>query len=204
MPFGLTQLQVYNRALDALGARAQLVSVTDVSPEANVLNDNFTSAFNFLLETYDWSFARVFTPLVPAPTGDILPGWAGVYSMPANALAFLGIWNGTVWGTQPVINFEVAFNGVTGEIIGTNRASPVGVYTYALTDPSQTSPLFSDALVYALASQSALDITGSAQIGPALMSVAMNQLENAKQRDGTRRRIAVGTRYEPAWIRERG
>lgn len=202
MANGLTQLQVYNRALSEIGARAQMTATTDPTVEGGVLDNHFQPAFNFLLQMHDWSFGRSRVALV-ANTTQFLAGWAGVFNAPTGCLNFLGIFNGIGWGTLPIIPFEAVTQSGEPPVIGTNFPSPIGVFTAALTDPSVTSPLFCEALVFTLASYAAFDITESAQLGPALMQAAVNHAANAWERDQQQRYTQVGTRYPAGWLRDR-
>lgn len=85
-----TQVTITNRALQAMGARAQIASVGENSKEAKAAALVFLDAVNEVLEAYPWNFAqrwingtpiRRYTDAVPPQDG-----WLYEYNYPADAL----------------------------------------------------------------------------------------------------------------------
>lgn len=205
-----TPLDIANRALAALGIRAIIGSLTDPSDEAQVMSLHFDEARQAALAAHDWSFARRRATLtVPAGTATMAAGWTYAYPQPADCVQFRGIFNGFAWNQPPKVPFEVLTGFDTANppnpviLIGTNVASPVGVYTFDNQAPATWSPQFQSALPYKLAFLAAFDLSADEELTQRIQKRADMLIEAAWQVDQRSLANEARTQFMPEWLKAR-
>lgn len=169
-----TDVAVANLALDLIGCKAELASLTDGSQEAAVCTRHLPVAREACLAMADWPFAHRTAVLEEADAE--LADWDHAYVFPDDASA--------VWGIYPDarrvrpaerIPFDltralVAVEGSTAtretvigcdvepEIVDDEATGPVVVYTEQLTSPADWPAWFVDLVVAQLAVRIAMPL----------------------------------------------
>lgn len=195
-----TAVDLCNIALGYLGDVATVSSLDP--PEGSVQADHcarfYPIARDTLLDGHPWGFAtgeRSLGRLNLTPSS-----WLYAYAVPSDMLRLLGLTeNG-----EAVKEFERATGQPGQEIILCNAENPVARFTYRVTDTALFPPLFSQALVWHLASLLAGPLmkgSSGAQQAQRCAMLAENYLEKAKAADAmqTKRRVP----YESPWLKAR-
>lgn len=196
----LTDLQIANMALAECGVHVQL---TTLDPSSDELDDN-GRAVNVHLEPVktevlagcDWRFARRTAALVDVTEQlDAQPlGYARAYQRPADCLTPRMIWAGTRHPTrQQLLPFVEAVGTIAGQevqLILTDRADAVLVYTTSAPAPSTVPPRYDHAVAAVLAARIAMPLTMRAELANYLaararlrLQQAMAEEENSQQQD---------------------
>lgn len=196
---------IANWALTRMGARADIGTLgVDTTPHAIKLSSQFLHAYNFILEQHDWAFARNREPMTKVTY--TVDGFDFVYRVPSDCLIFRGIHNGVHWPSPPYVYFErstLPIATVWTPVIMTNKDNAVGIFTRNNVELSSWTEGTIEALVLALASMTAADITGSAQIGMELAKRAEDQMQKAWAIERTQVMHEYRTVFVPPWLRMR-
>lgn len=179
-------VDICNVALSHLGnaRRVAAIDPPDGTAEADLCSVFYPIARDEMLEAADWSFARKRVALSLLSTNDSTV-WAYAYGKPADSIMYRRIVTGIATA------FEVdseAFDS-EGDVIYTNKADAVMLYTKALSDPTKFPPTFRSALSYMLASYLAGPILKGdegAKAGQTLRKGAMALAMSAASSDSNR------------------
>lgn len=137
MTTGLTQLTLWNRALDLVG-QYPLQSTTDASPYARWLTRNVATLVQAELEANVWSFACRYSQLNADPATPAFR-WSYSYTLPPNCIRVLPL---TVSGER---NGARVPHEVKGGKLFTDEAPPLNVeLVFNEQDPNQWTALFAD------------------------------------------------------------
>lgn len=181
-------ISICNMALGHIGrSTLPIVAFTDPSVEARTCQLWYDIARQECLELYDWSFCR--SRITLALHSDPPPiEWAYRYQMPANVLAFRGIWNplansslggltssadgSTLYSSEGFWNgyygdlsnavsylLELSLDGTNTTILS-NMAAAIGVFTTDQQLVQTFTPGFVNTLAWTLAAKLAYPITG--------------------------------------------
>lgn len=165
-------LQIYNLALMAVGA-APLVTVADVSVQADVVRAWYPYCRDSLLREHPWNFAEKrasLTALVGAnPTMD----YAYWFNMPSDLLKLRKLSDEAVDSPYKVEGRRIACDDPTISIL----------YTYRITDPTYFDPAFVDALVAMLAWKICYPIRKEMNLEKAKENIFRGALSTAKAID---------------------
>jgi hypothetical protein len=176
-----SEVQIARLALQHLGDRYDITSLTESSPEAEQVNLVFTSVRDMVLREHPWKFARKYA--TPAALSGVAPGnWEYMYTYPSDAMRIIRIVNPLGEGVPP-IRFEIARNSADLRVILTDQSEPTIEYTQRITDPQQFDPQFTVAFSYRLAQYIAMPITGDRQIMADMKSMADIEVGKAKASD---------------------
>lgn len=174
-----SEVTICNLALSHLGA-ATINSLDDLTKEGRACKLHYAAARDFVLRDHPWNFAtrREYLALLAE---DPPVGWSYAYAYPSDCHQARRIWQETQQ-LKPT-PFEV-MRGANGRVIATNEGGAVLEYTAKITDPSQFDAMFINALSYYLATELAMPITKSPQVGQTMMSIYMARVDQAAASDG--------------------
>jgi hypothetical protein len=176
-----SEVQIARLALQSIGDRFDIASLTEASPEAEQVNLVFDNVRDMVLREHPWKFARKYS--TPASLSGVVPGnWDYMFSYPSDALRVLRIVN-PLGDDQPPIRFEIARNSSDARVILCNESEPTLEYTQQITDPQQFDPQFITALAYRLAQYIAMPITGDRQIMADMKQLADAEISKAQATD---------------------
>lgn len=152
----VSKVQICNLALSAIGSKAQIQSIDELSTEAKVCKLHYNQALATALVDADWSFATTTAGsavLTDDPPGD----WTYMHAEPANCLRIIEIVK-TLGRTTPPLPFKRHVHDGQ-RVVLSDTETPIWRYVYDNTDPALYSPQFSAALVLQLATRLAMPIT---------------------------------------------
>lgn len=176
-----SEVQIARLALQHIGDRFDINSLTESSPEAEQVNLVFDDVRDMVLREHPWKFARKYTS--PAQLSGTAPGnWDYMYAYPSDAMRIIRIVN-PLGDNQPPIRFEIARNSDDVRVILSNESEPTFEYTSRVTDPQQFDPQFVIALSYRLAQYIAIPITGDRQIMADMKQMADIEIGKARASD---------------------
>lgn len=173
---GLSESTIAQLALTKIGARFNITSINENSPEANACLLWYDMTRCQVLQSFNWGFARsraILTVHVDPPPCNV---WNFRYNFPTDALIMREIQNPAkfeYWGydhqrqieQSDAVPYKVerSLPSQTKSIL-TNLACAHGVYTADVPDVTQFTPTFIEALAAALASKIAFQLTGDRAI----------------------------------------
>jgi hypothetical protein len=176
-----SEVQIARLALQNIGDRYDITSLSEATPEAEQVNLVFNDVRDTVLREHPWKFARKYA--TPASLVGLVPGkWDYMYAYPSDALRVIRIVN-PLGDDQPPIRFEIANNADDVQVILTNESEPTIEYTKQITDPQQFDPQFVIALSYRLAQYIAMPITGDRSILSDMRALADIEINKAKATD---------------------
>jgi hypothetical protein len=176
-----SEVQIARLALQHLGDRFDITSLTEATPEAEQVNLVFANVRDMVLREHPWKFARKYASPA-ALSGDAPGNWDYMYSYPSDALRIIRIVN-PLGDDKAPLRFEVARNSADLRVILTNESEPTFEYTQRITDPQQFDPQFVVALSYRIAQYIAMPITGDRQVMSDMNSMADIEIGKAKASD---------------------
>ncbi len=136
----VTALQIYNLALMAVGA-APLLTVADVSVQADVVRAWYPFCRDALLREHPWNFAEKRTTLTPVVGTTPTMDFARFFDLPSDCLKLRRLSDEAV---------DIPYR-VEGRRIACDEGSISILYTYRITDTTYFDPLFVECLVAFLA-----------------------------------------------------
>tara|TARA_Y100000996_G_scaffold343063_1_gene280619 strand:- start:1491 stop:2108 length:618 start_codon:yes stop_codon:yes gene_type:complete len=178
-----SQVQIAKLALQHVGDRFDISSLTEFTPEAEQVNLIFNDTRDALLRQHPWNFAKKFVS--PATVAGTVPGgWTFMYLYPTDAVRILGITNPLGRG-QPPIEFEVARNAANNRVLLCDQESAEIVYTARITTTEDFDAEFTMALSYSLAAKLAMPLTGDRGIAGELEKLATIYCNSAWETDAS-------------------
>ncbi len=152
-------ISICNKALGFLGQSAAINSLTENSVEANICRRYYDGALASVLSEYPWRWAEVSSPMAPCSDSDaVRTGFSYVYTIPAGCVHVLKVVSASGNADTP-LRFSVGHSS-SGRILFCDVADAIAFYTFAVTDPTEFPPLFAEALVWRLAAEIVVPITG--------------------------------------------
>lgn len=198
--------QIYNRALNAIGARNSVNSVSEASREAEVCRLWFGTARDIVLRAAPWSVGRSHARLALLATRDDTLEWAGTDPMPGFSFAYalpsdmlipryLSSYNRFTMGV---------FNDGSGDQMAlmTNSESPILSYTKRVESIGLWDVQLEMAVTFALAAYICMPLTGKSQRAKMLADQANGILLDARIADANSEMNTLDT--VPDWIAARG
>jgi len=168
----VTVLQIYNLALMAVGA-ASLVTVADVSVQADVVRAWYPFCRDSLLRSHPWNFAEKRTTLTPVVGTTPTMDYAYFFDLPSDCLKLRKLSDEAVDSPYKVEGRRIACDDPAISIL----------YTYRITDPTYFDPIFVDCLVAMLAWKISYPIRKDVNFEKAKEVVFKDILLNAKATD---------------------
>ena len=161
-----TQLDVYNQAMGKIGQQRSITSLGENSVERIQCDRFYDVSRQASFRDWDWPFARKYEVIV-AGGGEVnSSAWTYQYVYPVDCLAPRRI-KSPAESTVPHppnverIPFEVATDSTGAQVIYSNEATPILVYTFDQLDPVNWSSDFVDAISWKLAWYLAVSVAGS-------------------------------------------
>tara|TARA_Y100000385_G_scaffold108512_2_gene112647 strand:- start:500 stop:1117 length:618 start_codon:yes stop_codon:yes gene_type:complete len=178
-----SQVQIAKLALQHVGDRFDITSMTEVTPEAEQVNLVFNDVRDALLRQHPWNFAKKFTS--PATVAGTVPGgWTFMYLYPTDAVRILGITN-PLGRNQLPIEFQTARNSANNYCVLTDAENAEIIYTARITTTEDFDPEFTMALSYQLAAKMAMPLTGDRGIAGELEKLATIACNSAWETDSS-------------------
>ncbi len=211
----ISDVRIANMALSHVGAKSTIEAIGEASTEGRVVDLWFEYSRRQTLEAFDWNFARKRRALTTHAEDPPEGVWGFRYVYPGDCLAARKIENPTasaplVWiqnFTDPetrgdAIPFEVEQNAAGNQkTILTNLQDAVLVYTFEQLDAGLYSPLFVEALSWAVAAHIAFTLTGKRSIAGDARQAFQNIMFLAPAADANER-VEKPPR-EAEWVRGR-
>lgn len=175
------QVSIYNLALNAVGARSNISLPTEDSREAEVCNLWYQVIVDQVFASAAWPEARDFDYLALIEeqddgewqAGEPLPGFRYVYAYPADCLR-----------PQHLVSFNrfrvMNYNG-DQLAINTNAPETILVYTKRVTNIALWSPELKMAIVYGLAANICMPLTGKTSRADVLLGQANSLILAARE-----------------------
>jgi len=142
-----SEVEICNRAIDKVGGNS-IVSLTDNTEEARILNRNYAGVRDYLLRTDTWNFAKAKQTLAELTPPDF--GFAKAFQLPTDWLRNVEI-NGDCDGK---LQFDIV-----GDQLHTDEDSINLVFIQRITDPTKFDVLFTQQLIDELAKVLAYPVT---------------------------------------------
>jgi hypothetical protein len=182
----VSEVDIYNQALGALGAQATVTATDEQSTEADALNAHYETVRDELLESTPWPWALrisgrlnelVDTEENPRP----MQQFAFWYKLPADVLRVREA-DREFTPIRPTVPtpFEQFDDEGQGSVIATDIRNPMISYTYRLTDPGRMSPGFVGAMKFRLASEVAMKLTANPALQQAMFNAYIRALSMAR------------------------
>lgn len=198
----MAQLDIWNQALTEARARGRLISLSDPSPEQEVL----AQVYPFVLKTVQaaawWPCCKVQTRL--ALISAAVEEWTNdqpeteysfAYAVPGNMLR--------PWHLSRYERFSMSYNlGEAQNMISTDAEAPILTYGVLQTAVEKWSPLQENATVHALAAMITGPLTGKntlARQNYELANMALMEAQSAAAND-----LGAETKPNVPWLQARG
>lgn len=199
--FSVSDTFIANAALEQIGAKSGIQSLTENSPEARACNFWFDFCRVHVLEAYNWGFARKRLALA-ASSDDPPEGiWSYRYQYPVDCVKAREIEN-SLGPTADAIPFEIEqTSDGSAKTIVTNQEEATLIYTRNVEETSLFSAHFIDTLAAQLASRIALKLTGKRTIRDDMLKLYSQLLLAAPAHDANE--TVKDKPREAEWIRAR-
>jgi len=200
-----SDVDIINFALARLGDEATVASISppEGSAQAEHAARFYPVARDSMLESHPWRFAT--RRAVLAPLSQNAWNWNLVYAAPTGMLRLLSVIPMAAPDEAQSCEYELASDASSVPIIYTNQEAASARYVARVTDSTQFSPLFTDALAWLLASYLAGPVikgdTGM-KVGQACYATFRIAEAQAKTSDANQRHVEP--RHQPDWMRARG
>lgn len=196
----VTEVQIAKLALQHLGDRWDITSMTEATPEAEQVNLVFDNVRDMVLRSHPWTFAKKYTSPT-ALAGTVPAQWDYMFTYPSDALRIVRIVN-PLGDAQPPIKYAIGKNSSNAKVIMTNEEEPEFEYIQQITDPAEFDPSFVTAFSYRLAQYIAIPITGDRGMMSDMKALADIELAMAQAENSNEDIEAEHTR-DPDWITAR-
>jgi hypothetical protein len=151
-----------NQALSHCGTRSKIQSLTEDSEEASAVQSHMDTVRRTQLRAFDWNFARMTRTLASISPCSIAR-WIYEYALPADYVKVRRL-NDKIVPLNPVDWYELAgdvdASGNAINVLFTNDATAVLIYTMDVPDPNRWDAGFADAFAYGLAARICFEVTG--------------------------------------------
>jgi hypothetical protein len=220
-----SQVQIANMALDVIGTRSTIASLSEASTEARAISRHWDNAVDAVLRAAHWNFAKKQIPLTllqdgtqgqPVPTP-----WLYEYAYPSDCVLMRSIvpliqvsqiTPGTPASALPIaaygppVKFVMATDlDITGnpiEVLLTNQQQAIGVYTFRNTNTAMWDPLFVQAFAAYLGARVCLALTGDKNTQRMALGEAQQYSLDAQRMNGNEGLTVIDS--IPDWMRVRG
>jgi len=199
----VSEVQIAKLALQHLGDRYDITSLTEDGTEAEQVNLVFANLRDALIREHPWKFAlRYYTPSALAGTPPAR--WGYMYTYPSDALKVWRIVNPADphGDTLPPLKWSIARNSNDTKVLLTDEAEPEFEYSKQVVDSSEFDANFDMALSYRIAEAIAMPITGDLGIKQSMGQEARMYVGVAKMEDGNEG-VNREMSHDPDWLRAR-
>ena len=220
-----SQIEICNLALDAIGTRSTIASMTENSTESNACNRQYLPALYAVLQAAHWNFARKQIALTLLKDGTVQPSqnvptpWVYEYAVPNDMLqaryvmpvsvsqntTFVGT-PATQYPITPTVRFIVSSDVDGGgnpiSVILTNQPQAILCYTWAVTNSNLFDAQFTRAFAYYLGSCLATPLSGDKALAKMAWQIADQTCKDAQASNANEGPDIINT--TPDWIATRG
>ncbi len=217
------QTTLCNLALQAVGTRSTISSITETSAEAIACNLQWQTALNATLRGAAWNFARrqiVLAVLNDSTIGQPVPApWVYEYAYPTDCvmMRFIMPMFQSQPGTVPsqttlpdyigapvrfLVSGDLDASGNPIDVVLTNQYQAIGVYTSNNIITTNMDPDFVEAFALILGWKIAFTLTGDKGLAKGLRDDAQGLLIRAQARNGDEGLTVID--QVPDWVRVRG
>lgn len=221
-----SQVQIANMALDVVGTRSTIASLTEGSNEANAIGRHWDNAVDAMLRAAHWNFARKQIPLTllqDATNGGVVPSpWLYEYAYPSDCVLMRqlmpmiqtqelepSIGATSVAGVAaygPPVKFLIAtdtdINGNPITVLLTNQQQAIGIYTFRNTNTSMWDALYVQGFAAYLGARVCMTLTGDKNTQRMALSEAQQYANDAQRMNGNEGLTVIDS--TPDWMRVRG
>lgn len=218
-----SQVEIANMALDLIGTRSTIASLTENSVEAAAVSRHWSNALDCVLRACHWNFARKqisLTLLKDGTQGQSVPTpWLYEYAYPTDCvllrylMPLIQTSPTTVVGTAspmtaygPPVPFVLSSdndaNGNPIQVILTNQPQAQAVYTWRNTLTTMFDAQFVNALSAYLGSRICKALTGDMAMMKAAFEIASELTIKAQASNGNEGLTVIDS--TPDWMRVRG
>lgn len=227
-----SQVQIANMALDAIGTRSTIASLTEGSNEANAISRHWDNAVDAMLRAAHWNFARKQVPLTLLQAtfngGTVPTPWTHEYAYPsdcvllrqlvpliqptegATATADYAATSGAPLSQAafmgPPVRFVMAtdldINGNPIEVLLTNQPQAIAIYTFRNTNTAMWDALFVQGFAAYLGARICMSLTGDKNTQRMVLSEAQQYANDAQRMNGNEGLTVIN--QTPDWMRARG
>lgn len=221
-----SQVQIANMALDVIGTRSTIASLTEGSAEANAIARHWDNAVDAMLRAAHWNFARKQIPLTllrDATQGQTVPApWLYEYAYPSDCVLLRQLMpmiqvspvspvtlTGTpsavsAYGPPPKFQLgtDTDFNGNPVNVVLTNQPQAIGIYTFRNANTAMWDSLFVQGMSAYLGARVCLALTGDKTTQRIALQEAQAYAEDAKAKNGNEGITVIDV--VPDYIRVRG
>lgn len=201
-----SEVNIANLALSHLGDNATVASLDppEGSAQAEHCARFYPMARDALLQSHAWSFAAKRLRLAPVASG--WDQWACAYAKPADVLVLRGIVSPSAGsqGADDMQPYVLEVDADDNEVIYTDLAAAVGLYTRRVTDTTRYPPMFVLALSWHLASMLAGPlIKGDAGAAESKRCMQMMEYWRSKAIESDANQRRVNRPHSPSWMKGR-
>ena len=221
-----SQTQIANMALDVIGTRSTIASLTENSTESNAISRQWDNSLESVLRCAHWNFARKQVPLTllqDGTNGGTPPTpWLYEYAYPSDCLLMrmimpmvqvepvpanvAGATISPIAAFGPPVRFvigtDIDINGNPINVILTNQAQAVGVYTFRNGNTGMYDPLFVQCLAAYLGARVCIALTGDKNMMKMAFGMAQQYQLQAQASNGDEGLTVIDS--VPDWMRARG
>ena len=188
-----SKVDICNQALANLG-KAPIAALDGSSESARQCARFYDRALQSALRDYPWQFARKQAVLALKP--ETVDGWTYLYSYPSNCAKIRKIYSAENYDLFDDAEYEI-FNVDGTQSVACNLESARAEYTAIVVDTTMFDPMFEGCLVYALASELAIPMTGDMKRRQMMLqlyqgAVPVAQASSANER---KKQTAYSSRY---------
>lgn len=198
-----SDVQIAKLALQHIGDRFDITSLSEATPEAEQVNLVFSDARDAMQAEHPWKFCKAYYS--PARLSGTVPAnWAYMFAYPSDGLKVWRIEDPMGRNRVP-IPFDIlraTVGGASVKVLVSNESQPEFMYSQRITSPVEFSPHFVLALSWRIAEMIAMPLTGSAEVKDRVQRDAMMNIGRAKQEDANEGVFHQQTR-DPDWIEAR-
>jgi len=219
-----SQVEIANMALDVIGTRSTIASLTEGSIESSAISRHWNNALDSVLRAAHWNFARrqiALTLLQDGTAGGTPPTpWLYEYAYPSDCLLMRYIMPaiqvtpvaGYVSQPSPVaavsgpvrflMSTDLDANGNPLSVLLTNQPQAIGIYTFRNTNTAMWDPLFVQCFAAFLGSRVCIALTGDKNMKKEAADMASQLSVDAQAKNGNEGITVIDT--TPDWMRVRG
>ncbi len=170
-----------NQALSHCGTRSKILDLNEGSPEANAVQTHLDTVRRQSLRLYDWNFARRTVTLSQVSPCSVVR-WQYEYAVPSDMVRLRRL-NDRLVPLTPADWYELAAdldgNRNPINVIFTNDATAVALYTMDVQDPNRWDDGFADAFAYGLGQKICFELSGKEDRSKALFQLWQRALWEA-------------------------
>lgn len=221
-----SQVAIANLALDAIGTRSSIASISEPSREARAISLHYAPALDAVLRSAHWNFARtqivlaLLNDATLSPPQKVPQPWLYEYAYPADCVLFRYIMPqyGNLPSQGPNVGSAIPFflgapvrflissdldsNGNQIKVILTNQPQAIGIYTARVSNTELFDPDFVQAFSNYLAAKICIGVNGDKAMAKMALDLAQNTSIRAQRTNGNEGLTIID--QLPEWIRVRG